>query len=49
MEAARKQGVLVLQAGPNVMRFLPPLIVTQKEMAEGLRRLEKALATVIAA
>ncbi len=42
-EAARAHGVLVLQAGPNVLRFLPPLVVTEKEMKEGLKRLEKAL------
>ena len=42
-ELARKNGVLVLQAGPNVMRFLPPLTINQKELAEGLKRLEKAI------
>ena len=42
-EAARKHGVLVLQAGPNVLRFVPALSITEKEMKEGLRRFEKAL------
>lgn len=47
-EAARKEGLLVLQAGPNVMRFLPPLTITEKEMKEGLARLDKALAAFLA-
>jgi acetylornithine/N-succinyldiaminopimelate aminotransferase len=42
-EAARKAGALVLVAGPNVMRFLPPLVITQAEMAEGLKRFKTAL------
>jgi acetylornithine/N-succinyldiaminopimelate aminotransferase len=42
-EAARQHGVLVLQAGPNVLRFVPPLTITEKEMAEGLKRLEAAI------
>lgn len=47
-EVARKHGVLVLQAGPNVLRFLPPLVITEKEMTEGLKRLKKALADFLA-
>lgn len=42
-EAARKAGVLVLVAGPNVMRFLPPLTITEQEMAEGIKRFKAAL------
>ncbi len=45
-EAARKAGVLSLVAGPNVLRFVPPLTITQDEMREGLQRLESALAAV---
>lgn len=43
MEAARKAGVLVLQAGPNVTRFLPPLNITEAELAEGMKRLSNAM------
>ncbi len=43
-EAARKHGVLILQAGPNVLRFLPPLTITEAEASEGLKRLDAALA-----
>lgn len=42
-EAARKAGVLSLVAGPNVLRFVPPLTITTGEMTEGLKRLEAAL------
>lgn len=47
-EAARKHGVLVLQAGPNVMRFLPPLTITEAELNKGMKRLEAALAGFVA-
>ena len=42
-ELARVHGVLVLVAGPNVCRFLPPLIISTEELEEGLSRFEKAL------
>ena len=36
-------GVLVLKAGRNTLRFLPPLTITKYEINEGFERLEKAL------
>lgn len=42
-EHARVQGVLVLVAGPNVMRFLPPLTITTDEMDTGLERFRMAI------
>jgi acetylornithine/N-succinyldiaminopimelate aminotransferase len=42
-EAVRQSGLLILQAGPDVLRIMPPLTVTQKEMSEGIKRLNKAL------
>ncbi|MDX1974575.1 MAG: aspartate aminotransferase family protein [Rickettsiales bacterium] len=48
MELARKYGLLILQAGPNVLRFLPPLVITEREMAQGLVRLEKTIDAYIA-
>ncbi len=42
-EMARRFGVLVLVAGPDVLRFLPPLTITPDEMEDGLQRLEEAL------
>lgn len=41
-ELARKAGALVLVAGPNVMRFLPPLVITDAEMAKGIERFKLA-------
>ena len=32
IEQLEKEGLLVLQAGPNVIRLLPPLIVTNEEL-----------------
>ena len=43
VEFGRAHGVLVLQAGPNVLRFLPPLTITDAEIKLGLKRLAKAL------
>ena len=48
-EACRKAGVIVLVAGPNVLRFVPPLVITEKEVASGIKRLRKALKTYLAA
>ncbi len=45
-EAALAQRILVIPAGDNVVRILPPLVVTEEEIAEGLRRLEAACAAV---
>jgi acetylornithine/N-succinyldiaminopimelate aminotransferase len=42
-EIARKHGVLVLVAGPNVLRFLPPLTITDAELELGLQRFAAAL------
>lgn len=47
-EVARKSGVLVLQAGPNVLRFVPPLTITEKEMKLGVERFAQAVAQYLA-
>ena len=43
---ARENGVMVLRAGRNTLRFLPPLTITKDEMNEGFARLEKAIAAL---
>jgi len=44
--AAREDhGLLILMAGPNVLRFLPPLNVSEKEVDEALMILAAVLAT----
>lgn len=42
-EWLRRFGVLVLVAGPNVLRFLPPLNITADELDTGLLRMEAGL------
>ena len=44
LDHAAAQGLLLLQAGPDVWRFVPALNITDEEVAEGLLRLRKALA-----
>ncbi|VAY87470.1 Acetylornithine aminotransferase [hydrothermal vent metagenome] len=39
-------GVLVLKAGKNTLRFLPPLTISKKEINEGFKRLEMTLKTI---
>jgi acetylornithine/N-succinyldiaminopimelate aminotransferase len=42
--AARELGLLVLTAGPQVIRIIPPLIITRDELARGVAVLEDVLA-----
>ncbi|WP_297840858.1 aminotransferase class III-fold pyridoxal phosphate-dependent enzyme, partial [Pseudomonas sp.] len=42
--AAEKEGLMVLQAGPDVIRFAPSLVVTEADIEEGLNRFERAVA-----
>ncbi len=43
IKEAAASGVLVLKAGKNTLRFLPPLTITKEEINEGFERLEKAV------
>jgi acetylornithine/N-succinyldiaminopimelate aminotransferase len=43
LDLAAAQGLLLLQAGPDVLRFVPALNITDEELAEGLKRLKAAL------
>ena len=49
LDLAAAQGLLLLQAGPDVLRFLPPLTITDVELAEGVIRLHTALRKFAAA
>ncbi|MNQ33448.1 Succinylornithine transaminase/acetylornithine aminotransferase [compost metagenome] len=44
LDAAAAEGVMVLQAGPDVVRFAPSLVVEEVDIDEGLARFERALA-----
>ena len=43
INAAFEEGVVVLKAGKNTVRFLPPLTLTKEEMELGFERFERAL------
>ncbi|HEX2136740.1 MAG TPA: aspartate aminotransferase family protein [Microvirga sp.] len=44
--AARAQKLVLIGAGDNVARLLPPLIVTESEIGEAVRRLEAACSAI---
>nr|WP_246573397.1 aspartate aminotransferase family protein [Chelatococcus asaccharovorans] len=46
VDAARAQKALVVAAGANVVRLIPPLTITEAEMAEGLARIDAAAKAV---
>jgi acetylornithine/succinyldiaminopimelate/putrescine aminotransferase len=43
MVRAREKGVLVLTAGPDVVRLLPPLTISDEDLDHGLELLREAL------
>ncbi|MCG7496933.1 aspartate aminotransferase family protein [Vibrio sp. Of7-15] len=47
--AAGEEGLLVLVAGMNIVRFTPSLVITKQEVEEGLARLDRAIAKLVAA
>lgn len=48
VNAGLKEGVWLLVAGPDVLRFAPALNITETELEEGLTRLERACAQLAA-
>jgi acetylornithine/N-succinyldiaminopimelate aminotransferase len=42
VDALRAEKMLTVAAGDNVMRLLPPLIISEQEIAEGIARLDRA-------
>ena len=47
-DLAAAQGLLLLQAGPDVLRFVPALNIGDADVAEGLARLRRALEVFVA-
>ncbi|MGF1567740.1 MAG: aspartate aminotransferase family protein [Nodosilinea sp.] len=47
VKAAMDEGLLLVPAGPQVVRFVPPLNVSADEVQQALMGIEKALAMVI--
>jgi len=48
VKAAIGEGLLLVPAGPKVLRFVPPLIVTAAEIEQALQAVDRAIATVTA-
>jgi acetylornithine aminotransferase len=46
MANAKDNGVMVLKAGKNTLRFLPPLTITKEEIDEGFKSLSVAVSTL---
>ncbi len=46
MTNAKESGVMVLKAGRNTLRFLPPLTITKEEIDEGFTALSSAISRV---
>ncbi|MFP5304769.1 MAG: aminotransferase class III-fold pyridoxal phosphate-dependent enzyme, partial [Gammaproteobacteria bacterium] len=44
--AAMNEGLWLLVAGPDVLRFAPALNISEADLAEGLKRLERACAAL---
>ena len=49
LDAATVEGLMILQAGPDVVRFAPSLVVEDSDIDEGLARFERALSKLTAA
>ena len=47
VKGAIAEGLLLVPAGPKVIRFVPPLIVSEAEVNTALQALERAMAAVI--
>ena len=48
LDHAAEHGLLTLQAGPDVLRFVPSLNISDEEVAEGLKRLRAAIQSFVA-
>jgi len=46
VRAAMEEGLLLVPAGPKVVRFVPPLIVTDTDINQALQCVERALARI---
>lgn len=45
--AARERGLLVITAGTNTLRFVPPLTISEGEIEEGMKILEESMRVVV--
>jgi acetylornithine aminotransferase len=47
VKAAMEEGLLLVPAGPGVVRLVPPLVVTAEDVQTALTKLEKAIASLV--
>ena len=47
LNLAAQEGVMVLAAGPDVVRFAPSLVIPDADLDEGLARFERAVARLV--
>jgi acetylornithine/N-succinyldiaminopimelate aminotransferase len=46
VDALRAEHVLAVAAGDNVVRLLPPLVISESEISEGMERLDRAASAI---
>ena len=44
VKAAMEEGLLLVPAGTQVVRFVPPLVISRREVRQALERLDRTLA-----
>ena len=47
IKSSLKNGLLILKSGKNIIRFLPPLNITKKEMIKGFKRFENSISETL--
>jgi len=47
IQAAAEHGLLVLSAGSDVLRFTPSLIISERDVQQGMAKLHRAIAQII--
>ncbi len=48
LQACAQEGLMMLNAGANVLRFTPSLIISENDINEGMKKLEKVVAQLVA-
>jgi len=48
VKTCAENGVLILQAGSNVIRLAPPLILSQQQVEEGVQKMQRAIERLLA-
>ncbi|NRN29981.1 bifunctional acetylornithine/succinyldiaminopimelate transaminase [Photorhabdus heterorhabditis] len=47
LQLAAENGLMLLSAGSDVLRFTPSLIISEEEIAQGMERLEKTISQLV--